>query len=220
MGYGFLCSLWAWCRRTKTIDHVVLQCLIHQPPHGLHDLMVLDNWIAVQHLPQDLVRPSSGIACSRHIYIGVVLRAHPVHSESHIQCNANRGCNNIPSFLQRTALIARSFCEVCTWHNLHTLATTPFCCDRKARAACAQSFTLWQQATIEFTCHDHYYCFFVLYMWCCSLHTSRSWWITHSIQPNSEVATVLTPLWSVGNCDTSSRCICINIVFCPCYLIL
>jgi len=29
------------------------------------------------------------------------------------------------------------------------------CCDRKARAACAQSFTLWQQATIEFTRRDH-----------------------------------------------------------------
>jgi len=29
------------------------------------------------------------------------------------------------------------------------------CCNRKARAACAQSFTLWQQATIEITCHDH-----------------------------------------------------------------
>ena len=29
------------------------------------------------------------------------------------------------------------------------------CCDRKSRAACAQSFALWQQATIEFTCLDH-----------------------------------------------------------------
>ena len=29
------------------------------------------------------------------------------------------------------------------------------CCDRKSRAAYAQSFALWQQATIEFTCHDH-----------------------------------------------------------------
>ena len=26
-----------------------------------------------------------------------------------------------------------------------------YCCDRKSRAACAQSFTLWQQATIEIT---------------------------------------------------------------------
>ena len=29
------------------------------------------------------------------------------------------------------------------------------CCDRKVQAASAQSFTLWRQATIEITCHDH-----------------------------------------------------------------
>jgi len=29
------------------------------------------------------------------------------------------------------------------------------CCDRKSRAAYAQSFALWQQATTEFICHDH-----------------------------------------------------------------
>ena len=29
------------------------------------------------------------------------------------------------------------------------------CCGRKSRAAYAQSFALWQQATIEFTYHDH-----------------------------------------------------------------
>jgi len=28
-------------------------------------------------------------ACLHHIYMGVVLRAHPVHGEPHIQCNAN-----------------------------------------------------------------------------------------------------------------------------------
>ena len=28
-------------------------------------------------------------------------------------------------------------------------STTLYCCDGKARVACAQSFTLWQQATIE-----------------------------------------------------------------------
>jgi len=61
----------------------------------------------------------------------------------------------IPSFSQRIAPIACSFCEVCTWHDLHILVTAPFCCDRKARAACAQSFTLWQQATIEITRRDH-----------------------------------------------------------------
>jgi len=34
-------------------------------------------------------RYHSIIACSRHIYIGVILRAHPVRGESHIQRNAN-----------------------------------------------------------------------------------------------------------------------------------
>ena len=33
--------------------------------------------------------------------------------------------------------------------------TSAHCCDRKSRAAYAQSFALWQQATVEFTCHDH-----------------------------------------------------------------
>jgi len=27
----------------QTIDHVVLQCPIHRPPHGLHGLTVLDD---------------------------------------------------------------------------------------------------------------------------------------------------------------------------------
>ena len=30
-----------------------------------------------------------------------------------------------------------------------------YCCDWKSRATCAQNFAPWQQATIEFTCHDH-----------------------------------------------------------------
>jgi len=70
------------------------------------------------------------------------------------QCQ-RRGCNNISSFSQRTALIARYFCEKCTLHDLHILVTAPFCYDQKARAASAQSFTLWQQATMEITRRDH-----------------------------------------------------------------
>jgi len=27
----------------QTVDHVVLQCPTHRPPHGLHDLTVLDD---------------------------------------------------------------------------------------------------------------------------------------------------------------------------------
>ena len=38
-----------------------------------------------------------------------------------------RGCNNIPSFLQRTAPVARSLCEGWTPHDLNILLTAPFC---------------------------------------------------------------------------------------------
>jgi len=39
------------------------------------------------HPPRSLHRDHSIIACSRHIYLGVVFRAHPVRGESHIQRN-------------------------------------------------------------------------------------------------------------------------------------
>jgi len=96
------------------------------------------------------------IACSRHTYVWCYYSRTSrwwwiTQSTQHHQ----RGCNSIPSFLQRTAPIAHSLCEGWTPHDLHILVTAPFCCDRKSRAAYAQSFTPWQQATIEFTCHDH-----------------------------------------------------------------
>jgi len=96
------------------------------------------------------------IACSRHIYVWCCSSrtSHPWWIAQSTQ-HHRRGCNNIPSFLQWTALIACSLCEGWTPHDLHILVTAPFCCDRKSWAAYAQSFALWQQATIEFTCHDH-----------------------------------------------------------------
>jgi len=60
-----------------------------------------------------------------------------------------RSCNNIPSFLQWTAPIARYFCVGCTWHHLHILVKASLCCDWKSRAASAQSFTLWHQVTVK-----------------------------------------------------------------------
>jgi len=66
-----------------------------------------------------------------------------------------RGCNNIPSFYNEPHRIARSLCEGWTPQDLHIVVTAPFCCDRKSRATYAQIFALWQQATIEFTYHDH-----------------------------------------------------------------
>jgi len=41
IGYGLLCNL---CdAEEQTVDHVVLQCQIHRPPHGLHGLTILDD---------------------------------------------------------------------------------------------------------------------------------------------------------------------------------
>jgi len=95
------------------------------------------------------------IACSCHIYMWCYSLCTSrlwwiAHS---MQCQP-RGCENIPSFLQRTAPIACAFCESCTWHGLHILVTAPFYCDQKALMASAQSFTLWQQATIEIIQRD------------------------------------------------------------------
>jgi len=70
--------------------------------------------------------------------MGVVLRAHPVRGESHIQRNASGevATTSLPFYYEP---IARCFCEGFTQHDLHMLVTAPFCCDRKARAARAQT---------------------------------------------------------------------------------
>jgi len=49
------------------------------------------------------------------------------------------------------------FLPILNWHlEFHfCFMVMRYCCDRKGRAECTQSFTLWQQATIEITRHDH-----------------------------------------------------------------
>ena len=84
------------------------------------------------------------IACSRHVYMGVVLHAHPFM--------VNHTFNATPTErLQQHPLLFTTNCTnrtlfllslVYNWHDLHILVTAPFGYDRKARAACAQSFTL------------------------------------------------------------------------------
>ena len=67
------------------------------------------------------------IACSRHIYVFLFF-AHIQFVVNHtINATHRRGCNNIPSFLQRTTRIARSLCEGWTRHDLHILVTAPLC---------------------------------------------------------------------------------------------
>jgi len=72
---------------------------------------------------------------------GVVLR--------HIPFVVNRTFNAMPAerLQQHLLLFTTNRTEGFTQNDLHILVTTSFCCDRKARAACALSFALWQQAT-------------------------------------------------------------------------
>ena len=103
------------------------------------------------HTPRSLYYSSFAL----HIY-RVLLRAQSVRGEQRIPAQRQRSsCNNIPSFLQWTAPIARSLCEGWTPHDLHILVTAPFYCNRKAWAASAQCIAPWQQATIEITRRDH-----------------------------------------------------------------
>jgi len=76
-----------------------------------------------------------------------------------------------------------------------------YCCDRKARAASAQSFTLWQQATIEITPRDHS-------VIVCSRHVYRGVVLrAHPVRGEShiqrnasgEVATTGVDRWMQGN---------------------
>jgi len=57
------------------------------------------------------------------------------------------------------------------------------CCDRKTRAACAQSVTLAARNNRDPAPQSLYYCLFAPHIsWCCSPRTSRSCWNTHSTQ--------------------------------------
>jgi len=134
--------------------------------------------------------------------MGVVLCAHCIRGEPCIQRNTSvEAATTSHPFLQQTAPIACSLCEGYIRHGVHILVTALFCCDRKARASSAQSFALWQQATIEITHHNHSphtlvitfnrshvsidkpytpqslcYCLFVpLIYGCCSLCTLHPW---------------------------------------------
>ena len=126
------------------------------------------------------------IACSRYMYYGVILHAHPVHGESHNQHNTTgEVATTSPPFYKEPHRSHVLCVKAWTCHDPHILVTAPFCCDRKSRAACAQSFAPWQQATIEImlaisltiACSLHV-------LWCYSSCTSRSWCITQSTQPH------------------------------------
>jgi len=112
------------------------------------------------------------IACSRYMYYGVILHAHPVHGESHNQHNTTgEVATTSPPFYKEPHRSHVLCLKAWTRHHPHILVTAPFCCDRKSRAACAQSFAPWQQATIEImlaisltiACSRYMYCGVILH---------------------------------------------------------
>ena len=66
------------------------------------------------------------LARASHIYFCSSCTSHSWWITQSTQ-HHRRGCNNIPSFLQRTTPITRSLCEGWTPHDLHILVTAPFC---------------------------------------------------------------------------------------------
>jgi len=104
---------------------------------------------------------------------GVVLHAHPVCGESHNQRNTTREVAttsppfyNDPHRSHVLCVKAELSTTFTSWSQHHFVAIGN-----------AQNFALWQQATVEFTCHDNPItaCSHHIYVWCCSSRTSRSW---------------------------------------------
>jgi len=104
-----------------------------------------------------------------------------------------KGCNNIPSFSQRTAPIARSLCEGWTRHDLHILVTAPFCCDRKSSSGMwAKLRTVAASNSRYHTPRSLYYCLIAPHIYIVVLHVHPVRGESH-IQRNAtgEVATMV-----------------------------
>ena len=97
-------------------------------------------------------RDHSIIACGRHIYLCVALCAHPICGESHFQCNSDwEVATTYPPFCNESHLSHVLFVKIApgststAWSKHYA----PLCCDSNSWAASVQSFSLWQQTTIE-----------------------------------------------------------------------
>jgi len=104
------------------------------------------------------------IACSRYIYNGVILHAHPVRGESHNQRNTtgevattSRPFYNEPHRSHVLCVKAELGTTSTSWSQHHFVAI-----GNSERHA--QSFAPWQQATIEIMLTISYYCLLALHI--------------------------------------------------------
>jgi len=107
---------------------------------------------------------------------------------AHSAQRQRRGCNNIPSFLQRTAPIARSFCE-----GFHTARPSyPGHSTISLQSECPSGMCAKFHTVAGSSNRDHPRDHSHIYR-CCSSRTFRSWWTAHSAERRSgEVATIVT----------------------------
>ena len=103
-------------------------------------------------------RNLSFIACSRHAYVLLVFTHIPFVGNLTNYAMPPERLQQHP-ILFTTNHTDRTFFvwRLNSARPPHPGHSTIFC-DRKSQAACAQSFALWQQVTIEFTRRDHYCC--------------------------------------------------------------
>ena len=140
----------AACVQSFTLWQQAITEIMHRN-HSSHMLLLR----SIVSITRDYTPPSLYYCMFAPHICSVVLCAHPVRGESHMQCNANRVvATTSPLFYNEThrshiLLKASQGTTFTSWSQHHFVATG------KTRAACAQSFILWQQATIEIMHRNH-----------------------------------------------------------------
>ena len=125
------------------------------------------------------------IACSRYIYNGVILHAHPVHGESHNQCNTtgvvvttSLPFHNEPH--RSHVLCVKAANSARPPHPGHS---TILLRSEIPSGMCPKLRTVAASKNRDHARNLSYYCLLGLQIWLCnSSCTSRSWWITQSTQ--------------------------------------
>ena len=88
--------------------------------------------------------------------MGVVLHAHPVCGESHIQRNSDgHVATTSPPFYNKLHWSHVLFVKAAPGMTFTSWSQHYFYAIGKPEQQVRKAFTLWQQATIEITCHDY-----------------------------------------------------------------
>ena len=117
------------------------------------------------------------IACSCHIFTGVILHAHPVCGESHIQCNTNgEVATTSPPFYNKPHRSHILFVKAAPGTTFTSWSQHHFVAIGKPGVKCMKLDNVTASNTRDRAPLPLYYCLFVPHIYgCYSSHTSRSW---------------------------------------------